>query len=269
MTAGPLSVLLTSLPLDFAPALAEVVRLGFTHVDLVAVVERPAAELDALADSGLLVCCTSLGRHQPPGCTLDATDRDMRREAVRLVRQQLDDTARLGATCAYLVPPAGGAGAGLPAFAEACALLAEHAAGRMVRLCVEAVPGRLLPDAGGTLRFLDQVAHPNLGLLLDVGHCLISGEDPAAVVRGAGSRVGHVHLDDNDGQGDLHWPLLTGRLTAGHLEELGVALRAGGYWGGLTLELNPANADPVEALRAGREIAEQYLLSGRTHGDKN
>jgi sugar phosphate isomerase/epimerase len=258
----PLSVLLTSLPLDFAAALAETVRLGFTHVDVVALAERPAAHLDALGDSGLLVGCASLGRDLPPGCRLDATDVGARRQAVQVVRQQVADAARLGATCAYLVPPADDHGAGLTAFAEVCSLLAEHAAGRMVRLCVEPIPGRLLPDARKTLAFLDEVAHPNLGLLLDVGHCLISGEDPAGVARQAGGRLALVHLDDNDGQGDLHWPLLTGRLTAAHLEELARALREIGYRGALTLELNPDNPDPVKALRESKAVAEQLLRGG-------
>ena len=93
-----------------------------------------------------------------------------------------------------------------------------------------------------------------LFLLLDVGHCLISGEDAGAVVRKAGARLGYVHLDDNDGQGDVHWPLLTGRLTRRDLEELVLALRESDYRSGLALELNPAHGDPVNGLRVSKDL---------------
>jgi sugar phosphate isomerase/epimerase len=129
----------------------------------------------------------------------------------------------------------------------------------MVRLCVEPIPGRALATARDTLDWLGRIDPPNLGLLLDVGHCLISGEDPAAVARAAGPRLGYVHLDDNDGMSDLHWPLLTGKLTPRHLEELAAALRSIGYRGGLALELDARHADPEAALGAGKGIVEQVF----------
>jgi sugar phosphate isomerase/epimerase len=264
-----LAAFATSLPGDFAAVLAQIAALGFTHVDLVAEVDRPAEQREALADSGLLVSCLALGRHLPPGHTLDAADAGMRRATLALLQRQVADAAHLGATTAYLVPPPssppnlggdeGGNAMALTCFAEGCALLADYAAARRVRVCVEHVPGRALPSAAMALDWLGRLAHPHLGLLLDVGHCLISGEDAAAVVRRAGERLGYVHLDDNDGTGDLHWPLLTGRLTQQHLADTMTALQAIGYRGALSLELNPMNADPVEALRDGKRIVERAI----------
>jgi sugar phosphate isomerase/epimerase len=255
----PLAAFLTSLPLDFAEAVAAVARLGFTHVDVVALADRPAAHLEALADSGLLVSCGALGRDLPPGHRLDATEITTRRAALRLVERQIADVARLGATCAYLTPPPDDTGAGLPAFAEACALLADYAGQRMVRVCVEPIPGRLLPDVRTTLAWLETVGHAELKLLLDVGHCLISGEDPATAARQAGTRLGYVHLDDNDAKGDLHWPLLTGQLTAVMLEQLLAVLREAEWQGGFALELNARNPEPIEALGRSKVIAEGVL----------
>ncbi len=177
------------------------------------------------------------------------------------MRRQIADAARLGATHAYVVSGMDGSADGLARFAEACGLLADYAAGRMVRLCVEPIPGRALPSAAAVLEWLRRTAHPNLALLLDVGHCLLSGEDPAAVARAAGDRLGYVHLDDNDGAGDLHWPLLTGRLTPTHLSDLAAALRELRFSGGLSLELKAAVAERASALRAGMEIATSLLIS--------
>jgi sugar phosphate isomerase/epimerase len=252
----PLAAFATSLPGDFAAVLTEIAALGFSHVDLVAEVERRAGHLEALADSGLLVYCMALGRNLPAGHTLDVADVGVRRATLELLRRQLGDAARLGATTAYLVPGFDLTETALTCFAEGCALLSDHASACMIRLCVEHVPGRALPTAARTLDWLEQVGHARLGLLLDIGHCLISNEDPAAVVRRAGGTLGYVHLDDNDGAGDLHWPLLTGRLTRQNLVDSLAALRAVDYRGALTLELNPANPRPADALREGKALIE-------------
>src|SRR5262249_3391681 len=100
-----------------------------------------------------------------------------------------------------LVPGSDRSTTALSCFAEGCALLADYAYARMLRLCIEHVPGRALPTAAKTLDWLERVGHPRLGMLLDVGHCLISGEDAASIVRQARGRLGYVHLDDNDGTG--------------------------------------------------------------------
>lgn len=255
----PLAAFATSLPGLFNAVLGQVAALNFTHVDLVAEVDRSTEQLEALAESGLLVSCVALGRQLPAGHSLDAAEIGVRRATLALIQRQIADGARLGATTAYLVPGLDGSATALTCFAEGCALLADYAAARQVRLCIEHVPGRALPTAAATLDWLQQIDHPHLALLLDVGHCLISNEDAAAVVRRAGERLGYVHLDDNDGIGDLHWPLFTGRLTQPHLADVVMALREIRYQGALALELNPATVDPIEALRDGKRIVERLM----------
>jgi D-psicose/D-tagatose/L-ribulose 3-epimerase len=257
--AWPLSAFATSLPGEVASVLPTLAALGFTHVDLVAAIDRPTAHLEALADSGLLVSCVALGRDLPPGHALDAVEVGVRRDTFALLQRQVADAARLGATTAYLVPGVNADETALNYFAEGCVLLADYAAARGVRLCVEHVPGRALPTAARTLDWLEQIGHTSLALLLDVGHCLLSDEDADAVARRAGQRLGYIHLDDNDGVGDLHWPLFAGRLTEPQLADSIRALRAIGYRGALSLELNPMNAGPVEALRDGKAIVERLI----------
>jgi sugar phosphate isomerase/epimerase len=249
-----LAATLTSLPLAFEEAVQQIRALGFTHVDVVGLTERPASHLEALADSGLLVACAAVGRGLPDGLALDAADVAIRRQAVAHVELQIADAARLGASRSYVVPGHDASRACLLHFADTCAVLADFAAARMMRLCVEHVPGRALPTVAAALQWLDQVDHDHLDLLLDVGHCLISDEDPAHAVLHAGRKLGYVHLDDNDSVSDLHWPLLTGRLTAEMLEAVLTVLDTDEYEGGVALELNPANADPVRALAEGRAL---------------
>jgi sugar phosphate isomerase/epimerase len=148
------------------------------------------------------------------------------------MKRQIADIARLGGTCAYVVPPKDGSIGAMVRFSEACALLADFAAGRMIRLCIEHTPGTALPSAAAALEVLERLGHANLGLLLDIGHCLLSKENPAAVVAQAKDRLFYVHLDDNDGASDLHWPLLKGQLTEDMLQATVDSLATAGYAGG-------------------------------------
>jgi len=78
------------------------------------------------------------------------------------------------------------------------------------------------------IRLVDQVAHPNCKLHLDTFHAHIEEKDPAAAIRRAGSRIGHVHISENDrgvpGSGSVAWD---GTFDA---------LRDVGYDGWLTVE---------------------------------
>ena len=255
-----LSAMLTSLPLPFAESARQMADLGFTHIDPVALTDRPAEHLEVLADTGLLVSCAAVGRDLPAAQTLDAADLADRRAALEAMKRQLADAARLGAPTAYVVPGKDPSADAVARFADTLGLLAEEADRRHVRLCLEPVPGRALPSAASVLDLLDRLAHPSLAMLLDLGHCLITAEDPVAVMQRAGPRLGYVHLDDNDGVGDLHWPLLTGRLTRAELIRFLQALSASGYANGMALELNPSNAEPLAALRASRTVV---LEAGR------
>jgi sugar phosphate isomerase/epimerase len=250
----PLSAMLTSLPLDFAAAVHQAAALDFTLVDVVGQADRSLADRHALAESGVFVSCVALGRGLPITHTLDAPSLADRRAAVAASERQLIDAAQLGATRAYIVCGTDCTSDGIARFTDACIRLTEFAARCQVRLCVEHCPGRSMPTAASVLDWLDQMPHAPMRLLLDVGHCLISRENPAAVIRRAGPQLGYVHLDDNDGAGDLHWPLLAGRLAEAMLQATLAALEEQAYDAALALELNASNSDPVEALRQGRQL---------------
>ena len=237
----------------------QLAELGFTHVDMVAVSDRPLSHLEALADSGLVVSCVSLGRALPEGYTLDGEDSDKRRTAVEMVKQHINDAARLGATCAYIVPGKDDSPNGLLRLADSCAILSVYAGSRMIPLCIEHFPGSSLPSANKTLSWLNKHRLDSTHLLMDVGHCLISEEDPAKVAHDAGTRLGYVHFNDNDSVDDLHWPLLSGRLTQDMLDALVAELLLSRYPAALSLELNPNNSDPVADLAKGKRLLEQAL----------
>src|SRR6266851_7591506 len=141
-----LSAMLTSLPLEFEAACSQAAALGFAHVDIVGLVNRPEQHREALGESGLLVSCAAVGRGLPNGQTLEISSLDARRAALEVVKLQIADAARLGATHCYVVPGLDASSEGLARFADACTLLADFARQRMVQLCVEHCPGRALPS---------------------------------------------------------------------------------------------------------------------------
>jgi sugar phosphate isomerase/epimerase len=258
-----ISAMVTSLPGNFEDAVRRIAKSGFSHVDMVGKADRPEHELAVLAETGLLVSCVAVGRDFPQDCTLDSSSVSKRRTALEEIKLHIADAARLGATHCYLIPGLDSSPQGLAFFTEACCRLAEEAGRRMVRMCVEHIPGRALPTATSVLDWLNRLQHANLALLLDVGHCLISNEDPVQIVNRAGKNLGYLHFDDNDGASDLHWPLLEGRLTEDQMKSLVATLQACDYHGALALELNPKNQEPLKALEQGKTLLQKWLGSSR------
>lgn len=87
---------------------------------------------------------------------------------------------------------------------------------------------------------LDAFDTPYLGLALDVGHAnqLPGGVEP--FIEAFGSRLGGLHLHDNDGVYDRHWPLGKGTVDWARLF---ARLKEIGYPGNATIELR--NLDDV------------------------
>jgi xylose isomerase len=87
----------------------------------------------------------------------------------------------------------------------------------------------LLGSAGESLSFCQSVGAANLGVTLDFGHALLSGERPAqsAVMLHRAGRLFYVHLNDNDRFWD--WDMLPGAYNLIELIEFLYYLRIIGY----------------------------------------
>lgn len=138
--------------------------------------------------------------------------------------------------------------------------------------------GTVVESAEDVRRVLDA---SNVSLCLDTGHLMIGGADPAAMVRGAADRIGHVHLKDVDlnlaqrvrtgttgyteaVQRGLFRPLGQGGVP---VAQIVAALEASGYRGWYVLEqdvrltANPADAErPLANARASLAFLEREVL---------
>ena len=228
--------------------------LGFAWIDI-----QPSmlatVESRALARKlGLAVSCMGVSFGMPDGAALDSPDAEARAAALAHTTSALAHAASLAASAAYIVPGPDGSRDALRRYADSVAAVAQVAQGHGLKLGIEHFPGRALDTAAATLDFVRAVDHPNFYLLFDSGHIQMRGEDPVAIIRQAGERLGYVHLDDNDGVGDLHWSLLDGVMTEASLRSIFTALDEIGYDGGVSLELSARLPDPFAALKASREI---------------
>ena len=215
----------------------------------------PHAVRHHMYELGLRISCMGLSFGISPETALDSADRSERLAGVRAAESAILRADRLDIPTAYVVPGKDGSEEGLARYAESLSRIADHAADFDIRLCIEHFPGTALPTIADTLAFLRRLAHPNLYLLLDIGHAQMSGEPLPAAIAGAGPLIGYVHLDDNDGSGDLHLALHDGILTEQTLRETFDALRRAGYSGRASLELHPDLPDPLDALRRSQAAA--------------
>jgi fructoselysine 3-epimerase len=127
---------------------------------------------------------------------------------------------------------------GWACLADSLKRLADYAARRSMRLALEPADRYetdLVQNTEQARRMLHEVGSHALGIVFDVGHSQIVGEDPATAVRALGSTLFHVHIDDTQGQRDDHLVPGLGIIDFGSFF---AALHDVGYKGFLAAELS-------------------------------
>ncbi|MBV7328434.1 sugar phosphate isomerase/epimerase [Chloroflexi bacterium TSY] len=134
---------------------------------------------------------------------------------------------------------------------------------REMRVALEPHPHRMMHNAAGMLRILDQVDSKAIGLNLDPSHLFPMGELPNMVAYEVGEHIFHTHISDNDGQTNAHWRPGKGKVD---WRAFLIALQEIGYNGPLSLELEdvPGAAGYPGFNRSPDstpEIEQQHLLA--------
>ena len=112
-----------------------------------------------------------------------------------------------------------------------------------VRICIENMWQRsrshqqIIASACATPRdfteMLDTLADDVFTACLDLGHCILVGESPAAMIRALGPRLGALHVHDNCSLDDDHTLPYLGTI---HWDDVYEALAEVGYAGDFTFE---------------------------------
>lgn len=144
--------------------------------------------------------------------------------------------------------------------AENLALAARAAAGIGGTVLVEPVSGAErypLLTAADALAVIDRAGEANVGLLADLYHLAVNGDDVDAVIAQHADRVAHVQIADAPGRNEPG----TGNLP---LDRQLAALEAAGYAGWVGLEYKPAttSADSFDWLPRERRAATTTAIGG-------
>jgi len=163
--------------------------------------------LDVAVESGARFLLDPRRKHRPTLLEDSSAERERR---IDLLRRSVDLAEALGARVLSLwagAAPEGVAGT-LDAdpghalgdrLAEGLARVLEHARGAGVTVAFEPEPGMFVERPVGYEALLQRggAALDELALTLDVGHCVVTGDEPvSAVVERHARRLAHVHLDD-------------------------------------------------------------------------
>ena len=257
--------------LDQFAAVAKAKELGFDGIEF-AGLDAPAGEERAAYAARLRAECSRQGL-EVVAYLVGADFLGREAEAERL-RGEVDLAVALGAPLlrhdvAYGWPrPGPGERArtfaeALPILASGCRAVTEYAAGRGVRTMVEN-HGYFCQDSARVEALCHAVAHPNFGLLFDMGNFMCADEPPLAAARVAPLAF-HVHAKDflwRSGQeecpGAGWFPTRGGDWLRGTIVGHGVVpvaaivrkLLRDGYPGWLTVEFEGAE-EVIPALEAG------------------
>jgi sugar phosphate isomerase/epimerase len=168
-------------------------------------------------------------KHRPTLLEESAADRARRAD---FLRRSIDLAAELGAGVVSMWSGAAGVDVHAPQDRERiwdrlCGELSpilRHAIDRQIELVFEPEPGMFVERPAEYFELLRRLgdAGEELGLCLDVGHLLVTGDVPVGdVIRACAPHLVHVHLDDIAGgvhehrmfgQGDLDLPEVLGAL---------------------------------------------------------
>lgn len=258
--------------LPLADALAEIVRLGFEHIDLGAlpgVCDHVPEDLDddeveaiaaTIASSGVRVRSVNgdIGDLNDPHPDRAARDHHLDR--------LLALTARIGAPA--LVLPCGALQQGpissldedLDRVAAELARAADRAAAHGVAVWVESLHHlRLCWSRERAEALHSRLRDADVRPVLDLAHVVAAGDDLADVIASWGDRIAHVHVRDASA-GDFNRPFLTGDVD---FAAAVAALDAAGYGGLYALELPSAaySADATGALDDAAQREKAALIA--------
>ena len=116
-----------------------------------------------------------------------------------------------------------------------------------------------LDTAARTLCMIHDIAEPNLGITIDVGHALFMGETVAESVCLARTQgvPYYIHINDNNRKWD--WDLIPGTRNLWDYLELFFYLKKFNYNGWVTSDMSPVRLDPIPAFERTVATTEKVI----------
>jgi protein FrlC len=222
------------------------------------------ADLAALArDLGIKICNFIPAQFRYPSLLCSDNER-VRKDSITYITLAMRNAKALGSPsvslCPGMVPWDRDLETGRKKLMQSFRELSEINKDYGLRLLIEPAhrfETNLILTIDDCVRALGELSDPAYGILLDVGHCHVNGEDLPSAVKLASSYPLHIHLDDNMGDADAHLDLGEGNIDFVRLRE---GLDAVGYSGFLSIELGTKYImDPEKACRSGLEKLRKFF----------
>jgi sugar phosphate isomerase/epimerase len=205
-------------------------------------------QLRCVVETGARFLLDPWRKHQPTLLSSEASERRRRRDF--LIRA-VDLAVQLGADAVsfWSGTPQGEESYDIlmQRLVKGCQCLCDHAAGVGMKLAFEPEPGMFIDSMPAFAELHYRVAHPALGLTLDLGHLHCQGEVPISDhIHRWPSLLWNVHIEDM--RRGIHDHLMFGE---GEIDFKPVleALRDVGYAGGIHVELSRHSHDAVGTAR--------------------
>jgi hydroxypyruvate isomerase len=240
-------------PVAIEDRMAAAAASGLSQVEFWSWRERGVDRLaDALHNAGVGISALVV---EPPE---DIGDPTRHRDWLNSVEQSAKVAVRLGSP--VLVAIAGRPSSGIPehqqlrAMTEALAAAAAIAGDHGVKIALEPLSNQdgqaleLLTSSSTALEVVGEVDSPSLGILFDVYHSHVMGEDVPKTIRLLGSHIIHVQVADNPGRNEPG----TGRIS---WEPVLSALDEIGYDGVIGLEYKPTMSSAESVGFTARVLA--------------
>lgn len=90
---------------------------------------------------------------------------------------------------------------------------ANEARKQGLRLAVEPRPREIVSGTDSLLMLFDFLRSDEIGAVVDISHMHIEREVPSISIGKLGSKIFGVHLSDNDGITERHWPPGEGQIN--------------------------------------------------------
>jgi sugar phosphate isomerase/epimerase len=103
-----------------------------------------------------------------------------------------------------------------------------------------------VPSTGAALLLVKEIDRPNMGLTLDVGHMLMSGENPGQSIAMAGRKLFGIQLNDGYTRLAAEDGMMFGSIHPSIALEIMYQLRRIGFQGHFYFDTFPQRTDPVK-----------------------
>lgn len=112
--------------------------------------------------------------------------------------------------------------------------ITEYAELKDIKVGIEYEPGLLIGCGRDLVQILERIGSPKLGANLDIGHAVVAGENPVAIIQQLGAKIFHIHLEDIADKQHYHLIPGDGEIDFNPILQ---ALEEVSYQGFLTVEL--------------------------------